>query len=74
MAKNPFMSAYLSGANKVANTVRAKATGEARRQAKQQSSSMMNSWFSAFTPKPARARGSASAAGERSAGPAPEPR
>ena len=31
MAKNPFMSAYLSAANRVANTARGKATNEIKR-------------------------------------------
>ena len=32
MAKNPFMSAYLSAANRVANTARGHATNEIKRQ------------------------------------------
>ena len=56
MAKNPMMSAYLSAANRVANTARGKATSEARREGKRQTTSMMNAWFGAFTPKPARKR------------------
>ena len=36
MAKNPFMSAYLSAANRVANTARGKATNEIKRQSKRQ--------------------------------------
>jgi len=47
MAKNPFMSAYLSAANRVANTARGKAANEARRQSK----SMTNAWIKAMTPK-----------------------
>ena len=50
MAKNPFMSAYLSQANRVANTVRGKAINEAKRESKRQTSSMMNAWFRAMTP------------------------
>ena len=34
MAKNPFMSAYLSAAYRVANTARGKATNEIKRQSK----------------------------------------
>ena len=56
MAKNPFLSAYLSQANRVANTVRGKALNEVKRESKRQTSSMMNAWFTAMTPKPARKR------------------
>ena len=48
MAKNPFMSAYLSAAYRVANTARGKATNEIKRQ----STSMVNAWVDAWTPKP----------------------
>ena len=48
MAKNPFMSAYLSAANRVANTARGKATNEIKRQ----TTSMVNAWVDAWCPKP----------------------
>ena len=56
MAKNPFMSAYLSAANRVANTARGKATNEVKRAAKREQTSMMNAWFNAATPKKTRKR------------------
>ena len=56
MAKNPFMSAYLSQVNRVANTVRGKAMNEVKRESKRQTSSLMNAWLGAMTPKPARKR------------------
>jgi hypothetical protein len=56
MAKNPMMSAYLSAANRVANTARGQATNAARREGKRQTTSIMNSWFSAMTPKTTRKR------------------
>jgi len=54
MAKNPFMSAYLSTANKMMNTARGKATNEFRREAGRQSARMTNAWLGAFTPKKKR--------------------
>jgi hypothetical protein len=56
MAKNPMMSAYLSAANRVANTARGHATSAARREGKRQTTSMMNAWFGALTPKTTRKR------------------
>ncbi len=60
MAKNPFMSAYLSAANKVANTARGKAMNEGRRQVRKQNTAAVNAWFDALTPtaraKPTRRR------------------
>jgi hypothetical protein len=56
MAKNPMMGAYLSAANRVANTARGHATSAARREGKRQTTSMTNAWWSAFTPKTSRKR------------------
>ena len=42
------MSAYLSAANRVANTARGKATNEIKRQ----TTSMVNAWVDAWCPKP----------------------
>jgi hypothetical protein len=49
MAKNPFMSAYLSAANRVANTARGKATNEVKRAAKREQTGMMNGWTDMMT-------------------------
>lgn len=49
MAKNPFMSAYLSAANRVANTARGKATNEIKRSAKREQTNMMNAWTDMMT-------------------------
>jgi hypothetical protein len=46
------MSAYLSAANRVANTARGKATNEIKRQSKRQTTSMVNAWVDAWIPKP----------------------
>ena len=45
------MSAYLSAANRVANTARGKATNEIKRQSKRQTSTV-NAGVDAWTPKP----------------------
>ena len=45
MAKNPFMSAYLSAANKVANTARGAAMNEGRRQVRKQNTAATNAWL-----------------------------
>ena len=47
MTKNPFMSAYLSAANWLANTARGHATNEFKRQSKRQTTSMVNAWVDA---------------------------
>lgn len=49
--KNPFMSLWLSGANKVGNTARVRVTAEARRQAVQGPKQVMDFWTSVLTPK-----------------------
>jgi predicted alpha-1,6-mannanase (GH76 family) len=49
MAKNPFMSAYLSAANRAANTARGKATVQVKRAAKQEQTSMVNAWADMMT-------------------------
>ena len=57
LKKNPFMSMWLSGANTVANTARAHATVEAKRQTtalmKESVKQGTDFWMSAFMPKPA---------------------
>ena len=52
MTKNPFMSAYLSAANRVANTARGHATNEFKRQSKRPTTGVVNAWVDASTPKP----------------------
>jgi len=54
MAKNPFMSAYLSAANRAANTARGKATVEVKRAAKREQTSMVNAWADMMTGGAAR--------------------
>lgn len=53
MAKNPFMSAYLSAANRAANTVRGHATNavkaETTRQRKKATKSAATAWVDMWT-------------------------
>lgn len=50
MAKNPWMSAYLSAANKMANTARGQMMGAAKAEQKKAQKNMVDSWFDMFTP------------------------
>lgn len=50
MAKNPFMSAYLSSWNKMANTARGSMTAAMKAEQKKAGKQMMDAWFDAFTP------------------------
>lgn len=54
MAKNPFMSAYLSAANRAVHTARGKATVEAKRAASRQRTASVNAWVDALTGGAAR--------------------
>ena len=53
MAKNPFMSAYLSAANRAANTARVRATSavkaESTRQRKKATKSAASAWVDMWT-------------------------
>lgn len=48
--KNPFMSMFLSGANKVANTVRGQATAAVKREATKNSRQATKAWTDAMFP------------------------
>jgi hypothetical protein len=59
--KNPFLSMWLSGANAIAGSMRARATAEAKRQsataARKSGKQIADFWTSALTPpKPAKRR------------------
>jgi hypothetical protein len=54
VAENPFMSAYLTAANRAVNTARGKATVEAKRAASRQRTSAVNAWVDAMTGGAAR--------------------
>lgn len=50
MAKNPFMSAWLSAANRTANTARGQATAAGKANAKRTQKDMMSAWVDMWTP------------------------
>ncbi|MDB5929844.1 MAG: hypothetical protein JWR60_1551 [Polaromonas sp.] len=54
--KNPFMSMFLSGANKIAGTARAQATAAVKREATKNTRQMTKAWTDALIPKPAATR------------------
>jgi hypothetical protein len=58
LKKNPFMSMWLSGANRVANTARGKITAEAKRQSTaavtKATNDMLGAWSGAITGAPKR--------------------
>lgn len=51
--KNPFMSMFLSGANKVAGSARAQATAAVKREAAKNTRQMTKAWTDALLPKAA---------------------
>ncbi|MDB5868772.1 MAG: hypothetical protein JWP96_1104 [Polaromonas sp.] len=51
--KNPFMSMFLSGANKVAGSARAQATAAVKREAAKNTRQMTKAWTDALIPKAA---------------------
>ena len=50
MAKNPYMSAWLSAANKVANTARGQAMAAGKAQARRSQKETMSAWVDLWTP------------------------
>ena len=54
--KNPFMSMFLSGANKIAGSARAQATAAVKREAAKNARQMTKSWTDALIPGVASAR------------------
>ena len=54
--KNPFMSMFLSGANKIAGSARAQATAAVKREAAKNTRQMTKAWTDALVPKPAASR------------------
>lgn len=51
--KNPFMSMFLSAANKVAGSARAQATAAVKREAAKNTRQMTKAWTDALAPKAA---------------------
>ena len=54
--KNPFMSMFLSGANKIAGAVRAQATTAVKREAAKNTRQATKAWTDSLTPKAAATR------------------
>ena len=48
--KNPFMSLFLSGANKIAGSARAQATAAVKRETAKNTRQMSNAWTEALLP------------------------
>lgn len=48
--KNPFMSMFLSGANKIAGSARAQATAAVKREAAKNARQMTKAWTDALVP------------------------
>lgn len=51
--KNPFMSMFLSGANKIAGSARAQATAAVKREAAKNTRQATKAWTDALVPKAA---------------------
>lgn len=54
--KNPFMSMFLSGANKIAGSARAQATAAVKREAAKNTRQMTKAWTDALLPGAAAPR------------------
>ena len=54
--KNPFMSMFLSGANKIAGSVRAQASAAVKREAAKNTRQATKAWTDALAPKAAASR------------------
>ena len=55
LMKNPFMSMFLSGANRVAATVRGQVTSAAKRETAKNTKAASQAWADALTPRPPEA-------------------
>ena len=57
MAKNPYMSAWLSAANKITNTARGQAMAAAKAEARRSQKDMVSAWFDLLTPLSSKSKG-----------------
>ena len=57
MAKNPYMSAWLSAANKVANTARGQAMAAGKAEARRSQKDATSAWLDLFTPPGSKSTG-----------------
>ena len=65
MAKNPYMSAWLSAANKITNTARGQATAAAKAQVRRSQKDMVSAWFDLLTPPASKSKGGSTARRKR---------
>jgi hypothetical protein len=57
VAKNPYMSAWLSAANKVANTARGQAMAAGKAEARRSQKDTTSAWFDLWTPPGSKSKG-----------------
>lgn len=57
MAKNPYMSAWLSAANKVANAARGQAMAAGKAEARRSQKDITSAWFDLWTPPGSTSKG-----------------
>ena len=57
MTKNPYMSAWLSAANKVANTARGQAMAAGKAEARRSQKDVTSAWLDLWTPQGSKSRG-----------------
>ena len=57
MAKNPYMSAWLSAANKVANTARGQAMAAGKAEARRSQKDATSAWLDLWTPPGSKSKG-----------------
>ena len=57
MAKNPYMSAWLSAANKVANTARGQAMAAGKAEARRTQKDTTSAWFDLWSPPGSKSKG-----------------
>ena len=65
MAKNPYMSAWLRAANKVANTARGQAIAAGKAEARRSQKAMVSAWFDLLAPPTSKPKGGSAARRKR---------
>jgi hypothetical protein len=66
VAKNPYMSAWLSAANKVANTARGQAMAAGKAEARRNQKDATSAWFGLWTPPGSKSKGKGAGTRKRS--------
>jgi hypothetical protein len=65
VAKNPYMSAWLSAANKVTNTARGQAIAAGKTEARRSQKDVTSAWFDLWTPPGSKSKGRSAGNGKR---------